>query len=58
MEGEGPCAATLSRGSIEASGAEIQFDEYAVGSHAEGSYGCGFPMEDLKAIALATAPLP
>ncbi len=50
--------ATLSRWSITETEGSLQFDEYTVGSYAEGSFACVFPMTELKALALPGAPLP
>jgi uncharacterized protein len=50
--------ATLSRWSFTESTATITFDAYAIGAYAEGTYECTFDMKALKALALATAPLP
>ena len=38
--------------------ATVLFDEYLIGSHAEGPYTCELEMAALKAHALANAPLP
>ena len=50
--------ATMSSWSFAETEASIVFDAYAIGSYAEGPYDCTFPMPELKAIALETAPLP
>lgn len=50
--------ATMSRWSFTESEASIVFDAYAIGSYAEGSYDCRFPIADMKAMAVPGAPLP
>lgn len=50
--------ATLSRWSLTEHEASVSFDAYAIGSYAEGSYDCTFPMTQLKALAVPGAPLP
>jgi hypothetical protein len=50
--------ATMSSWSFTEQQASITFDSYAIGPYAEGSYECTFPIAELKAIALETAPLP
>jgi hypothetical protein len=36
----------------------VNFDSYAIGSYAEGTYACDFPMAELKALARPDSPLP
>jgi hypothetical protein len=36
----------------------VNFDSYAIGSYAEGTYACTFPTAELKALARPDAPLP
>ena len=50
--------ASMSRWSFAAGKASVSFDPYAIGSYAEGQYDCIYPMDDLKDIALDSAPLP
>ncbi len=50
--------ATFSRWSFSAKDATITFDSYAVGSYAEGSYDCTFPLDAVRAAAKPGAPLP
>ena len=50
--------ATMSRWSFTANEASVNFDTYAIGSHAEGSYDCTFAMTEVKAMALPKALLP
>jgi uncharacterized protein len=50
--------ATVNRWSFTETTATITFDAYAIGAYAEGTYECNFDMKALKAVALATAPLP
>lgn len=50
--------ATMKRWSITEDEVDLQFTEYAVGSYAEGIYGCTFPMTEFKGMARPGAPLP
>lgn len=54
----GEHVATLSRWSFTDVEASVRFDAYAIGSYAEGTYDCTFPMNTVKAMALPDAPLP
>lgn len=54
----GEHVATFSRWSFDAGGASVNFDSYAIGSYAEGTYACDFPMAELKALARPDSPLP
>ena len=54
----GEHVATFSRWSFNAEGASVNFDSYAIGSYAEGTYACDFPMTELKALARPDSPLP
>jgi uncharacterized protein YecT (DUF1311 family) len=44
--------------SISATQAIVTFDPYAIGSYAEGSYSCAFPIESLKPLYKAGSILP
>lgn len=48
----------LTSWSIGADEVTVSFDPYAVGSYAEGTYTCSFPMAQVKALAKPDAPLP
>jgi uncharacterized protein YecT (DUF1311 family) len=50
--------AEMSSWSFRAGEAKALFSPYVVGSYAEGSYECVFPMAELKAAARPDAPLP
>jgi uncharacterized protein YecT (DUF1311 family) len=54
----GEHVSTFSRWSFNADGASVNFDSYAIGSYAEGTYACTFPTAKLKALARPDAPLP
>jgi uncharacterized protein YecT (DUF1311 family) len=46
------------RWTIGETDATVTFDPYEIGPYVEGEYDCTFSMDDLKAMALAGAPLP
>jgi uncharacterized protein YecT (DUF1311 family) len=50
--------ATLDRWTFREDKATVTFDPYSIGSFAEGSYTCDFPMSRIRAAAKSGAPLP
>jgi uncharacterized protein YecT (DUF1311 family) len=50
--------ATMERWTFRADKATVTFDPYSIGSFAEGSYICDFPMSKIRAAAKPGAPLP
>ena len=58
MEAFGPATPDAVRVAEYIESASVNFDSYAIGSYAEGTYACTFPTAELKALARPDAPLP
>ena len=54
----GEVLAGMAAWTLRSDKATVTFDAYVVGSYAEGPYYCEFPMEKLRGMAKAGAPLP